>query len=356
MEHLKSEIIRVRENKQEEEERLHEVISTLQAELATLGPNLCEVSDSQDGDSINPSLAPSPEPQHCTIQEQESSWAPSSLKQELSLSHLASTRSLQSRLKALQTQLEISAAEKESLERLLFKQEEEYRGQGEEFGKRLKAERDKVEELKVLLALKETEVEEAKDLIEEEREKRKQTEKERDGCKAQAEEVNTFLEKNSHLSSLILDLQKNDQENLHMIQTLKTKEQDMKIKIGVLRETNATLERQVQEIRAEVVDMEQLVAEERTKIETLETVKGDLCAEQEVLRRKEMILKEEIEKFRQEVSSMRDCIQNLTAQLEEKEAIQNQVQKDMLVSVDLNVRCFIIQTRCYLITILELKC
>lgn len=354
MEHLKSEIIRVRENKEEEEERLHEVISTLQAELATLGPNLCEVSDSQDGDSINPSLAPSPEPQHCTIQEQESSGAPSSLKQELSLSHSASTRALQSRLKALQTQLETSAAEKESLERLLFKQEEEYRGHGEEFGKRLKAEQDKVEELQVLLVLKETEVEEAKYLIEEEREKRKQSEKEKDGCKA--EEVNTLYEKNSHLSSLILDLQKNDQGNLCVIQALKTKEQEMKIEIEVLRETNATLERQVQEIRAEVVDMEELVAEERTKIDTLETVKGELSAEQEVLRRREMLLKEEIEKLRQEVSSMRDCIQDLTAQLDEKETIQNQAQKDVLVSVDLNVKCFIIQTKCCLITTVEQKC
>lgn len=356
MEHLKSEIIRLRENKQEEEERLHEVISTLQTELATLGPNLCEVSDSQDGDSINPSLAPSPEPQHYTIQEQESSGAPSSLKQELSLSHSASTRSLQSRLKALQTQLETSAAEKESLERLLFKQEEEYRGHGEEFGKRLKAERDKVEELQVLLALKETEVEEAKELIEEEREKRKQSEIERDGSKAQAEEVNTLQEKNSHLGSLILDLQKNDQGNLCMIQALKTKEQEMKKEIEVLRETNATLERQVQESRAEVVDMEELVAEERTKIETLETVKGELSAEQEVLRRREMLLKEEIEKLRQEVSSMRVCIQDLTAQLDEKETIQNQAQKDVLVSVDLNVKCFVIQTKCCLITIVEQKC
>lgn len=346
----------MRENKQEEEERLHEVISTLQAELATLGPNLCEVSDSQDGDSINPSLAPSPEPQHCTIQEQESSGVPSSLKQELSLSHSAATRSLQSRLKALQTQLETSAAEKESLERLLFKQEEEYRGHGEEFGKRLKAERDQVEELQVLLALKETEVEEAQDLIEEEREKRKQSEKERDGCKAQAEEVNALHEKNSHLGSLILDLQKNDQGNLCIIQALKTKEQEMTREIEVLRETNVTLERQVQEIRAEVLDMEELVAEERTKIETLETMKGELSAEQEVLRRREMLLQEEIEKLRQEASSMRDCIQDLTAQFDEKEAIQNQAQKDVLVSVDPKAKCFINQTKCCLVTIVEQRC
>lgn len=348
MEHLKSELIRVRENKQEEEERLHEVISTLQAELATLGPNLCEVSDSQDGDSINPSLAPSPEPQHCTIQERESSGAPSSLKQELSLSHSASTRSLQSCLKALQTQLETSAAEKESLERLLFKQEEEYRGHGEEFGKRLKSERDKVEELQVLLALKETEAEEAKNLIEEEREKRKQSEKEKDGCKAQAEELNALQEKNSHLSSLILDLQKNNEGNLSMIQALKAKDQEMKMEIEVIRETNVTLERQVQEIRAEVVDLEKLVAEERTKSKTLESVKGELSAEQDVLRTREVLLMEETEKLTQELSSMKDCIKDLTTQLDEKEAIRDQAQKDVLVSFHLNIKC--------LITIVVQKC
>lgn len=338
MEHLKSEVIRVRENKEEEEERLHEVISTLQAELATLGPNLHEVSDSQDGDSINPSLAASPEPHHCTIQEQDSSGGPSSLKQELSQSHSTSTRSLQSRLKALQTQLETAVAEKESLQQLLFKQEEDYRGHGEEFGKRLKAERDKVEELQVLLSLKETEVEEAKGLIQEERKKRQQTEKERDCCKSQEEELDTLHEKNSHLSSLILKLQKNEQGNVNMIHALRTKEQETEVEMEVLRETNITLERQVQEIRAEVADMEQIVAEERTKIETLEAVKGELSAQGEVLRRREAQLQEETEKLRQEVSLLRTCIQDLTVQLREKETNQNQAQKDVLVSVFLNVK------------------
>ncbi|GLD47932.1 A-kinase anchor protein 9-like protein [Lates japonicus] len=162
VEHLQSEITRVRQDKEEEEERLHEVISTLQAELATLGPNLHEVSDSQDGDSINPSPAPSPEPHHYTIQEQERRGGPSSLKQELSLTHSASSRSLRSRLKALQSQLETAVAEKEGLERLLLTQEEEYRGHGEEFGKRLKAEREKADELQGLLTLRDAELEQAK--------------------------------------------------------------------------------------------------------------------------------------------------------------------------------------------------
>lgn len=342
VEYLQSEIMRVREDKQEEEERLHEVISTLQAELATLGPNLHEVSDSQDGDSINPSPAPSPEPQHCTIQEQERSGGPNNLKQELNLSRSASSRSLQSRLKALQSQLEMAVAEKEGLERLLLTQEEEYRGHGEEFGKRLKAERERADELQGLLTLKEAELEEVKDQIEEEREKRKLSEDERDSCKVQAEEVSGLHEKNTHLSSLIVELQKKEQESLSKIQSLKTKEQEMKIEMEVLRETSLTLERQVQEVRAEVVDMEELVAEERTKIKTLETVKGELSVERKALRRREGQLQEEIERLRQEVISMRACIQDLTVQLNEKETSQEEAQKEVLVSVGYKIKCFVV--------------
>ncbi|XP_051244571.1 pericentrin isoform X2 [Dicentrarchus labrax] len=337
VEHLQSEIMRVREDKQEEEERLHEVISTLQAELATLGPNLHEVSDSQDGDSINPSPAPSPEPRHYTIEEQESKGGPNSLKQELSLTHSASSRSLRSRLKALQSQLETAVAEKEGLERLLLTQEEEYRGHGEEFGKRLKAERERADELQGLLTIKEAELEEIKAQIEVEREKRKLSEEERDSCKIQSEEMSALHEKNGQLSSLIMELQKKEQECVSEIQTLKTKEQEMKTEMEVLRETSLTLERQIQEVRAKVVEMEELVAEERTKIKNLETVKGELSAEREALRRREAKLQEDIKRLRQEVTSMRACIQDLTAQLNEKETSQEEAQKEVLTHAEVTL-------------------
>lgn len=347
VEHLQSEIMRVREDKQEEEERLHEVISTLQAELATLGPNLHEVSDSQDGDSINPSPVPSPEPHHCNIQDQERSGGPNSLKQELNLTRSASSQALQSRLKALQSQLETTVAEKEGLERLLLTQEEEYRGHGEEFGKRLKAEHERADELQGLLTLKETELEDIKDQIEEEREKkRKLSEEERNNCKTQAEEVSALHEKNAHFSSLIMELQKKEHESLSKIQSLQSKEQEMKVEMEVLRETSLTLEEQVQEVRAEVVDMEELVAEERTKIKTLETVKGELSAEREALRRREGQLQEEIEKLRQEVSSMRVRVRDLTVQLNEKETSQEEAQKEVLVSVSYRMKCSFVTIKC----------
>ncbi|XP_030299600.1 pericentrin isoform X3 [Sparus aurata] len=338
VEHLQSEIMRVREDKQEEEERLHEVISTLQAELATLGPNLHEVSDSQDGDSINPSPAPSPEPHHfITIQEQERRGGPNSLKQELSLTHSTSTHTVRSRLKALQSQLDTVVAEKEGLERLLLTQEEEYRGHGEEFGKRLKAERERADKLQDLLADKEAELEEVKTQIEEEREKKKLSEEEIDSCRIKAEELSTMHEKNAHLNSLITELQEKEQGRVTEIQTLKTKEQEMKLEMEVLRETSLTLERQVQEVRAEVVDMEELVAEERAKTKTLKIVKGELFAEREALRRREGQLQEEIERLRQEAISLRACIQDLTVQHNERETSQEEAQKEVLTHAEVTL-------------------
>ncbi|XP_029316030.1 LOW QUALITY PROTEIN: pericentrin [Cottoperca gobio] len=337
VEHLQSEIMRVRQDKQEEEERLHEVISTLQAELATLGPNLHEVSDSQDGDSINPSPAPSPEPQHYTIQEQARRGGPNSLKQELSLSHSASSRSLRSRFKALQSQLETAVAEKEGLERLLLTQEEEYRGHGEEFGKRLTAERERADELQSVLTFKEAELQEVKAQKEEETEKRTLPEEEDDSCQIQSQQTSALHEKNVHLSSLIMELQKREQESLTEIETLKTKGQEMEMETEVLRETSLTFERRVQEVRAEVANMEALVDEERTKIKTLKTVKGELYAEREALRRREGKLQEEIERLRQEATSMRACIQDLTVQLDEKETSQEEAQKEVLTHAEVTL-------------------
>ncbi|XP_065822477.1 pericentrin isoform X2 [Labrus bergylta] len=335
VEHLKSEIVRVREDKQEEEERLHEVISTLQAELATLGPILHEVSDSQDGDSINPSPAPSPEPRHYPIQERRG--GPSSLKQELSLTRATSSRPLRSRLKALQSQLDTAVAEKDGLERLLLTQEEEYRGHGEEFGKRLKAEWDRADKLQELLTAKEADLQKLRSCMEDETEKRKLSEEERDTCQSQAQEMSAMNEKNAELSALILELQTKQQDSMREITALQTKKQELNIETEALRETSLTLERQVQEVRAEVVDFEELVAEERTKVKTLETAMEELSAECEVLRRREGQLQEEIERLRQEATSMRACIQNLTFQLNERETSQEDAQKEVLTHAELTL-------------------
>lgn len=335
VEHLRSEIVRVRQDKREEEERLHEVISTLQAELATLGPNLHEVSDSQDGDSINPSLAPSPEPDHDAMQEQGKRGEPNSLKQELGLGHSASSRSHRSRLKALQSQLEAALAEKDGLERLLLTQEEDYRGHGEEFAKRLTAERERADELQHALAVKVAELKEVLTQKEEETENsgRGPSEEERDCGKSQVQEMSALHEKNVHLGLLVVELQKKEQASRTEIEILKSKRQEMQTENEVLQETCLTLERQVQEVRAEVVDMEELVAVERTKLKTLQTLREELSAEREARRTREGQLQEESESLRQEVTSMSACIRDLTGRLNEKESSQEEAQKEVLVRV-----------------------
>ncbi|XP_043999044.1 pericentrin isoform X2 [Gambusia affinis] len=328
VEHLQSDIARVRQEKQEEEERLHEVISTLQAELATLGPNLHEVSDSQDGDSINPSPSPSPEPNMETLQERRG--APKSLKHEISLTHSAASSSLRSRLKALQSQFETAVAEKEGLERLLFTQEEEYRTQGEEFVRRLGVERERFDEVQGLLKLKETE-------LEEEKGKRKLSEEERDGLKVEAEEATAMREEKARLNAMLLDLQNNEQERLGEIEALKANHNEMKLEMEVLREASLAYERQVQEVRAENVEMERAVAEGRERIKTLETVKGELSAEREVLRRRECHLQDEIETLRKEVGSMNVLIQELTAKLRDQETSQEEAQNEFLTHADVTL-------------------
>ncbi|XP_062413118.1 pericentrin isoform X11 [Pungitius pungitius] len=331
VEHLRSEIVRVRQDKREEEERLHEVISTLQAELATLGPNLHEVSDSQDGDSINPSPAPSPEPDHDALQEKAKRGGPNSLKQELGLGHSASSRSHRSLVKALQSQLETVLAEKDGLERLLLTQEEDYRGHGEEFGKRLTAERERADELQRALAVKVAELKEVM-TRKEEPEKRGNgpSEDEQDCGESQVQEMSALHETNVHLGSLVVELQKKEEESGTEIEILKSKRQEMQTENEVLRETSLNLERQVQELRAEVVDMEELVAEERTNMNTLKTLREELSAECEARRTREEQLQEESENLRQEVTSMRACIQDLTCRLNEKETSQEEVQKEVL--------------------------
>ncbi|XP_051942198.1 pericentrin isoform X2 [Hippocampus zosterae] len=296
VEHLRSEIARLRQDSRDEEERLHEVISTLQAELSTLGPNVCEVSDSQDGDSINPSPTPSPEPQ----------GGPSSLKYELSLTHSTSSRPLRSRLKALQSQLETAAAEKEALERLLLTQEEEYRGHGEEFGRRMKAEREKADELRGLLALKEAEL--------------VGIEEERSAFRLQ---VDALQKERDHLSILVTQLQQKEQDLLREIEGLKTQEQEMKTH-------SLTLEAQVQRLQAEVA-----VAENQPRVDTaLETARAELSDEREALRKREGQLQEEIERLKQEAATLTTRVEELTARLPEQPTSQEDAQNELLTHAE----------------------
>lgn len=291
VEHLRCDIIRVRQDKQEEEERLHEVISTLQAELNTLGPAYHEVSDlSQEGDSVNPSPAPSPEPANYPQPERGGprGGEGDSLKQEMRL-HFSSC-SLRSRVEALQGQLEMTVGEKEAMERLLLSQEEEYRGQGEEMGRRLREERERGDEVKRELILKEAELEEVRARIEGLEEERDAAVKESGRWQALAQDTNSLRGEKTRLDSLVLELKSRVEERE--------------------KETEALLQTVV----------------------AVETAKAELSSEREALRKRECRLQEEIERLQQEVTSQRACLQEVSCQLEERRANQEEAQKEVLVS------------------------
>ncbi|KAJ8003709.1 hypothetical protein DPEC_G00151130 [Dallia pectoralis] len=294
VEHLRSDIIRVRQDKQEEEERLHEVISTLQAELNTLGPAYNEVSDlSQEGDSVNPSPAPSPEPAHNPqYPVLERGGKGDSLKQEISLLRSASSRSLRSRVDELQGQLEVVIAEKEVIERLLHSQEEEYRGHGDEMGRRLKEEREGADEVKRELILREAELEEVLARKEELEEQADAAEKERVRCQSLLQETSSLQREKDHLDNL------------------------------------------VQELTAREGEREKDTIALRQTVAALETVKAELSSERKTLRKRERHLQEEIERLRQELASEKARLQEISNQLEERRANQEAAQKDVLTCAE----------------------
>ncbi|KAK7904188.1 hypothetical protein WMY93_016795 [Mugilogobius chulae] len=334
VEHLQSEALRIRHDKQEEAERLHEVISTLQAELATLGPNLHEVSDSQDGDSINPSPAPSPEPQLITIQEPEKKSRPNNLKQELGVNYPAATRSLRSRLKVLQSQLETAVAEKEGLERLLHTQEQDYRGHGEELAKRLKLQVEKVEELEGLLNGKNCELERLQIQLEEQGQKLKETEEQTDGYKTQAKNTDVLLEEINQFRSLVEELESKDKDRLQEIKALKSKEKDMQLEMNKLKEGRVALESKIQQMESDLDHMETLVAEESSNVQLLEAATEELSAQRDALRRKEAELQQEIERLKGEVVEMKERVLELTDELRQKEVNQEEEQKEVLIQAE----------------------
>ncbi|CAL8285441.1 unnamed protein product [Lota lota] len=336
VEHLGCEISRLRQDKQDEEERLHEVISTLQAELATLGPALHEVSDSQDGDSVNPSPSPSPELRNYSLHGGAGrKGTQDSLRQELRLTHssssVSSSHSLRARLDALQAQLDTAAAEKEALQQLLLTQEEEYRSHGEELGRRLKEGRERAEELRGLLADKEAELEEvnARAQLPEGEYGEKEKLEEEDRWQAQALEINALREERDQLSSVVVELRQSKEER---VETQKKKEKELADRVESLREANLALQRQIEETSARVAAMERLVADGKAQVLTLEMVKGELFAEREALRRREGRLQEEIECLRQEVVAQRAVIKQL--QLRDKEDVPERDQKEMLTHAE----------------------
>ncbi|XP_064419566.1 pericentrin isoform X2 [Latimeria chalumnae] len=109
VEHLQGDQERHRKDKEEEVEQLHEVIEKLQQELAQLGPNRHEVSDSQDSrDSLSPLEMESAGSLHEELK-----------RSSMALQHLGERKLVPDSLEELKQELKMACTERETLQQVL---------------------------------------------------------------------------------------------------------------------------------------------------------------------------------------------------------------------------------------------
>ncbi|CAM4621314.1 unnamed protein product [Leuciscus chuanchicus] len=321
VERLRCDQERLRQAKEEETEQLHEVINKLQEELSQLDPNHHEVSDPSTDSPESSDFPWSTHPRQQRASEE-------SLCQELSSHTLQSSRA---RLQELKIELERAVAEKDSLQRLLLSQEEQYGSQVEALGRSLGEERGKVvlleqeaNELKVQLEEKRTEaerlaarVEELEDTERAHQSSMRESELQLRRVEERKDEVQQELDrlqeeaKNQRVEKELLENQ---------ISELQHKEEQYENDLGALQSTLTELEEHVQEGRA--------------NISALETGKKELYMEREALRKREGYLQEEIEHLKQEMTSKINYIKELHEQQEETVAKQGEAQKEVLTCAE----------------------
>lgn len=286
--------------------------------MSQLDPNHHEVSDPNTDSAESSDFPWSPHPRQQKVPEE-------SLCQELS-SH--TLQSLRARLQELQTELERTAGEKGSLQRLLLSQEEQYGSQVEALGRTLGEERGKVavlerkeNELKLQLEEKQTEAERLAALVEvlEDTERAHQSrlreselqlrraEERRDEVQQELgrlqEEVNNQCVEKELLKNQIYKLQNKEEEYQNELDALQFKLDELEENVQVGKATSIALE----------------------------TSKNELSIEREALRKREGCLHEEIEHLKQEVTSKTNYIKELLDQQEETVAKQGEAQKEVLV-------------------------
>uniref|UniRef100_W5MTD6 Pericentrin n=1 Tax=Lepisosteus oculatus TaxID=7918 RepID=W5MTD6_LEPOC len=301
VEHLLVDQERMRRNKEEEVEQLHEVIEKLQEELAQLGPNRHEVSDSQD-----------------SLELQDFWQHPS---QEDSLGHELASQSLQSsraHLKKLEAQLDLASTEKEAIQHLLQTQEETFRNQVENLGKSLQDERKQLETLQEESSLLRAHL--------------SQRQAEVDLLAARVQELEDILrQREAQLVETELQVKTSEEQRDAALANLGHLP-------GLQRETSAVdlelLKLQDQELKnredAKVKKLETKVQDGLAEILHLATVKTELYTECQALRQREGHLQEEIERLKNEVTFKNTQIQELNLQLEEKIARNLEEQKEVL--------------------------
>ncbi|XP_026069961.1 pericentrin isoform X2 [Carassius auratus] len=321
VERLRCDQERLRQAKEEETEQLHEVINKLQEELSQLDPNHHEVSDHNTDSPESSDFPWTPHPNQQRVPEE-------SLCQELSSHTLQSSRA---RLQELQIELEQAAGEKDSLQRLLLSQEEQYGTQMETLGRSLGEERGKV----VVL---EQEAVELKLQLEE-----KRTEAERLAARVEVLE-NTEQAHQSRLRASELQLRMVEERRDEVQQELGRLQEEVKNQcaenkllenqISKLQRKEEEYQNELASLRSKLEEFEENIRVSKVTIIALETSKKELLIEREALRKREGCLQEEMESLKQEVTSKTNCIKELCEQQEETVAKQVEAQKEVLTCAE----------------------
>ncbi|XP_042613812.1 A-kinase anchor protein 9-like isoform X2 [Cyprinus carpio] len=321
VERLRCDQERLRQAKEEETEQLHEVINKLQEELSQLDPNHHEVSDPNTDSPESSDFPWTPRPHQQRVHEE-------SLCQELSSHTLQSSRV---RLQELQIELERAAGEKDSLQKLLLSQEEQYGSQVETLGRSLGEERGKV----VVL---EQEANELKLQLEE-----KQTEAERLAARVKVLE-DTEQAYQSRLRESELQLRRLEERRDEVQQELGRLQEEVKNhcvekellenQIAKLQSKEEDYQNELTTLHSKLEELEENVKVSKATIIALETSKKELLAEREALRKREGSLQEEMESLKQEVTSKTDYIKELCEQQEETVAKQGEAQKEVLTCAE----------------------
>lgn len=286
--------------------------------MSQLDPNHHEVSDPNTDSPESSDFPWSPHPLQQRAPEE-------SLCQELSSHTLQSSRA---RLQELQIELERAAGEKDSLQRLLLSQEEQYGSQVEALGKSLGEERGKV----VVL---EQEANELKLQLEE-----KWTEAERLAARVEVLE-NTERAHQSRLKESELQLRSAEERRDEVQQELARLQEELKNQcvekellenqISELQSKEEDCQNELDALRYKLDELEENVDVGKATIIALETSKKELFVEKEALRKREGCLQEEIERLKQEMTSKTNYIKELQEQQEETVAKQGEAQKEVLV-------------------------
>ncbi|XP_059427488.1 pericentrin isoform X2 [Carassius carassius] len=317
VERLRCDQQRLRQAKEEETEQLHEVINKLQEELSQLDPNHHEVSDPNTDSPESSDFPWSPHP--CQQRAPEES-----LCQELRSHTLQSSRA---RLQELQLELERAAEEKDSLQRLLLSQEEQYGSQVEALGQSLREERGTVavleqeaNELKLQLEEKRTEAKRLADRVE---------------VLEDTERAHQSRLRESELQLRIVEERRDEvQQELDRLQE-EVKNQCVEKKllenqISELQNKEEDYQNELDSLQFKLDELEQNVQEGKATIIALETSKRELSIEREALRKREGCLQEEMECLKQEVTSKTNYIKELLDQHKDTVAKQGEAQKEVL--------------------------